>query len=155
MRSKDLDAVILTGNDPHNSEYSAERWHQVAWVSGYTGEGDGQRPRHAGCVLERQAYDSPDSGPDSRRRAGRSVKAGKDRQDAQVDAGENEFGRWLRFEPLTLCHFDTSAIIADLLDRSEIDWLNAYNEQVYRTISPRLSPEVSVWLRKKTRPIAR
>ena len=71
-----------------------------------------------------------------------------------VDAGENEFGHWLRFEPLTLCHFDTSAIITDLLDRSEIDWLNAYNEQVYRTLSPRLSPEVSVWLRKKTRPIA-
>ena len=70
-----------------------------------------------------------------------------------VDAGENDFGHWLRFEPLTLCHFDTSIIIKDLLDKSEIDWLNAYNERVYRTISPRLSSEVAVWLRQKTLPI--
>ena len=40
MRSRGWDAVILTGNDPHASEYSAPRWHQVAWVSGYTGEGE-------------------------------------------------------------------------------------------------------------------
>ena len=40
MRQRGWDAVILTGNDPHASEYSAPRWHQVAWVSGYTGEGD-------------------------------------------------------------------------------------------------------------------
>ena len=70
-----------------------------------------------------------------------------------VEAGENDFGHWLRFEPLTLCHFDTSIIIKDLLDRSEIDWLNAYNERVYRTISPRLAPEVAAWLRQRTLPI--
>lgn len=70
-----------------------------------------------------------------------------------VDAGENDFGHWLRFEPLTLCHFDTSIIVKDLLDRSEIDWLNAYNERVYRTLSPRLTPEVAAWLRQKTLPI--
>lgn len=70
-----------------------------------------------------------------------------------VDAGENDFGHWLRFEPLTLCHFDTSILIKDLLDKSEIDWLNAYNEKVYRTLSPRLTPEVSSWLRQKTLPL--
>lgn len=70
-----------------------------------------------------------------------------------VDAGENDFGRWLRFEPLTLCHFDTSIIVKELLDRSEIDWLNAYNERVFRTLSPRLTPEVAAWLRAKTLPI--
>lgn len=70
-----------------------------------------------------------------------------------VDAGENDFGHWLRFETLTLCHFDTSILVKDLLDRSEIDWLNAYNEHVYRTLSPRLTPEVASWLRQKTLPI--
>ncbi len=70
-----------------------------------------------------------------------------------INAGENDFGRWLRFEPLTLCHFDTSIVVKDLLDRSEIDWLNAYNERVYRTLSPRLSSEVAAWLRQKTLPI--
>ncbi len=70
-----------------------------------------------------------------------------------VNAGENDFGRWLRFEPLTLCHFDTSIVVKDLLDRSEIDWLNAYNERVFRTLSPHLTPEVAAWLRQKTLPI--
>ena len=70
-----------------------------------------------------------------------------------VDAGENDFGRWLRFEPLTLCHFDTSIIVKELLDDSEIKWLNDYNEKVFRTLSPRLSPEISKWLRGKTLPI--
>ena len=40
MRSKGWDAVVLTGNDPHNSEYSAPRWLQAGWVSGFSGEGD-------------------------------------------------------------------------------------------------------------------
>lgn len=70
-----------------------------------------------------------------------------------VDAGVNDFGHWLRFEPLTLCHFDTSILVKDLLDRSEIDWLNAYNGRVFRTLSPRLTPEVASWLRQKTLPI--
>lgn len=70
-----------------------------------------------------------------------------------VDAGENDFGRWLRFEPLTLCHFDTSVIIKELLDDSEVKWLNDYNERVFRTLSPRLSSDVAEWLREKTMPI--
>ena len=70
-----------------------------------------------------------------------------------VVAGENDFGRWLRFEPLTLCHFDTSAVIKELLDDSEVRWLNEYNERVFRTLSPRLPSDIALWLRDKTRPI--
>ena len=70
-----------------------------------------------------------------------------------VDAGENDFGRWLRFEPLTLCHFDTSILVRELLDDSEIKWLNDYNEHVYRTLSPRLPSDIASWLRNKTLPI--
>ena len=70
-----------------------------------------------------------------------------------VDAGENDFGRWLRFETLTLCHFDTSIIVRELLDESEIKWLNDYNERVFRTLSPRLPAEIASWLRRKTMPV--
>ena len=70
-----------------------------------------------------------------------------------VEAGQSEFGRWLAFEPLTLCHFDTDALDLSLLDRSEIDWLNAYHERVYRTLSPQLPPEIANWLREKTRAV--
>ena len=69
------------------------------------------------------------------------------------EAGMNEFGDWLEFETLTCCHIDTSAVLADLLDKDEKAWLNAYNEKVYRKISPLLSPEEAAWLRNKTMPI--
>lgn len=70
-----------------------------------------------------------------------------------VEDCRNEFGDWLRFEPLTLCHFDTSAIIIDLLTREEINWLNAYNARVYRTLSPMMSEEEAAWLEAKCRAI--
>ena len=70
-----------------------------------------------------------------------------------VDAGTNDFGQWCRFETLTLCHLDTSIVIKELLDDSEIDWLNAYNAKVFQTLSPRLPSEIAQWLRNKTLPI--
>lgn len=62
----------------------------------------------------------------------------------------NEFGKWLGFETLTLCHFDTDALVRELLTEEEREWLNAYNERVYRELSPYLSIEMKVWLREKT-----
>ncbi len=38
MRSRGWDAVVLTGSDPHASEYPAPRWKQVEWLTGFTGE---------------------------------------------------------------------------------------------------------------------
>ena len=38
MRENNWDIVILTGSDPHSSEYPAPRWKQVEWLSGFTGE---------------------------------------------------------------------------------------------------------------------
>ena len=67
-----------------------------------------------------------------------------------VDAGRNDFGQWCRFETLTLCHFDTSIVIKELLDASEIEWLNAYNAKVFQMLSPRLPSEIARWLRNKT-----
>ena len=67
--------------------------------------------------------------------------------------GDNEFGSWLGFEPLTLCHYDTSCLEVPLLTADEREWLNAYNERVYQTLSPRLPAEVAAWLRTKTLPV--
>ena len=38
MRERGWDAVIISGSDPHCSEYPAPRWKQVEWLSGFTGE---------------------------------------------------------------------------------------------------------------------
>ena len=67
--------------------------------------------------------------------------------------GDNEFGSWLGFEPLTLCHFDTSCLELGLLTQAEKDWLNAYHRLVWETLSPRLEANVAAWLREKTRPV--
>ena len=67
--------------------------------------------------------------------------------------GDNEFGSWLGFETLTLCHFDTSCLEVNLLTADEKAWLNAYNERVYRELSSRLPSEVAAWLRSKTLPV--
>ncbi|CAE6944206.1 COG0006 Xaa-Pro aminopeptidase [Vibrio sp. B1REV9] len=37
MASNDISAYIVTNNDPHNSEYSAEHWLARTWISGFTG----------------------------------------------------------------------------------------------------------------------
>jgi Xaa-Pro aminopeptidase len=67
--------------------------------------------------------------------------------------GDNEFGSWLGFEPLTLCHFDTSCLDVSLLTADEREWLNAYNARVFRELSPRLSADEAAWLRTKTQPV--
>lgn len=38
MSSKGWDAVVVSGSDPHASEYPSDRWKQVRWLSGFTGE---------------------------------------------------------------------------------------------------------------------
>jgi Xaa-Pro aminopeptidase len=68
-------------------------------------------------------------------------------------AGSNEFGHWLKFETLTLCHIDTSIIVKELMDKCELDWLNRYNGAVYETLSSALPEEIAAWLREKTLPI--
>lgn len=66
------------------------------------------------------------------------------------EAGENGFGKWYDFETLTLCHFDTSAILTELLSKEEKRWLNAYNERVFKVLSPLLPENVADWLKAKT-----
>ena len=38
MAENGWDAVVITGSDPHSSEYPAPRWKQVEWLTGFTGE---------------------------------------------------------------------------------------------------------------------
>lgn len=70
------------------------------------------------------------------------------------DAYTNDFGRWLCFETLTCCHFDTGAVLPELLGKEQTQWLNDYNERVFRTYASAIEdPEMLEWLRAKTLPI--
>lgn len=66
---------------------------------------------------------------------------------------ENEFGSWLGFETLTLCHIDTSAVIKSLMTADEIEWLNRYNSEVCAKLSPHLDADTAAWLYSRTRPL--
>lgn len=67
--------------------------------------------------------------------------------------GKNDFGSWLGFSTLTLCHMDTSPVLVELMTREELDWLNSYNAHVCETLSPDLDSETAAWLREKTLPL--
>ena len=66
---------------------------------------------------------------------------------------ETEFGKFLRFDTMSLCYIDKSLIDISLLDQKEIDWLNSYHSEVYEKLSPFLSTEEKIWLKEKTTPL--
>lgn len=72
-----------------------------------------------------------------------------------VDLGDNQYGHWLGFAPLTMVPIATSPVLTDELDRDELNWLNAYHRQVYDTLAPRLNEEERAWLAEKTLPLER
>ena len=60
---------------------------------------------------------------------------------------ETGFGRFLQFEPLTLCPIDTAPVITDMLTVDEKAWLNAYHRTVFDRIAPLLDDEADrQWL---------
>ena len=66
---------------------------------------------------------------------------------------ETDFGKFLKFETVSLCYIDKSLIDISLLDKKEIDWLNSYHADVYNKLSPFLTSEEKIWLRNKTTPL--
>ena len=69
------------------------------------------------------------------------------------DDEETEFGKFLKFDTVSLCYIDKNLIDISLLDKREIDWLNSYHSEVYEKLSPFLSDEESKWLKDKTNPL--
>ena len=70
-----------------------------------------------------------------------------------VEDGENEFGKFLRFESITYCPIDIEGIDPDLLTDDEKRWLNDYHGKVYETLAPFLEEDEREWLRNETRAI--
>ena len=66
---------------------------------------------------------------------------------------ETEFGQFMTFKDLTLCPFDLKAINIDLLDKSDIKWINEYHKRVYDELSPYLQNDEKEWLKNKTKSI--
>lgn len=70
-----------------------------------------------------------------------------------VDNETNNYGRFLKFDTVTLCYIDPSLVDVTLLTTEEKDWLNIYHKNVFTKISPYLDKTMSDWLRDKTKSI--
>ncbi len=69
------------------------------------------------------------------------------------EAFENEFGIFMKFEPMTYCHFERDLMDKKILSEKEKDWINAYHAKVYEKLSPILDQDVASWLKEKTQPL--
>ena len=72
-----------------------------------------------------------------------------------VLAGEGMFGKYLKFETLTLCPICRKGIIKELLTAEEIGWLNDYHRTVYEKLSPDLNYDEREWLKEACKAVIR
>ena len=66
---------------------------------------------------------------------------------------ETAFGKFLRFEALTLCPIDTAPIVREMMTDEEVQWLNSYHRRVREALSSHLSDEERAWLDEATKAI--
>lgn len=72
-----------------------------------------------------------------------------------VDAGESQFGKFLKFEPLTLCPIDIKPIDFAMMTPSETEWLNSYHATVREKLLPLIQDEsVRQWLVSATEKVS-
>ena len=72
-----------------------------------------------------------------------------------VPAGEGMFGKYLKFETLTLCPICRKGVIKELLTAEEIGWLNDYHRTVYEKLSPDLNNDEREWLKEACKAVIR
>ena len=61
-----------------------------------------------------------------------------------------EFGRFLKFETLTLCPYDLRLIDRSMLTDDEVRQINAYHAEVRNRLNPYLNPDETQWLAEHT-----
>ena len=70
-----------------------------------------------------------------------------------VPHSETEFGRFLAFEPLTLCPIDKEPIVVSMLTDGERRWLDGYHHTVYSRLAPLLADDERRWLADACSPL--
>lgn len=72
-----------------------------------------------------------------------------------VHAFTTAFGRFYKFETLTLFPFDLRLFDTAIMTDGEIDWVNAYHRMVCERLLPNLDAKAQEWLIEKTKPLTR
>ena len=66
------------------------------------------------------------------------------------ESQKNDFDSFMKFETITYCFIDKTAINKTLMLPSEIEWFNNYHKQVFNLLSPYLNTDETNWLKQKT-----
>ena len=73
-----------------------------------------------------------------------------------VPAMTTDFGRFLKFETVTMFPFDLKLFETEIMTDAEIAWLNNYHDKVRETLMPLLATDAErEWLRAKTATLTR
>lgn len=72
-----------------------------------------------------------------------------------VVAEDTDFGRFYKFEALTLFPFDLSLFETSIMSDEEIRWVNDYHKLVRERLLPFLNDEEKAWLTEKTKELKR
>lgn len=70
-----------------------------------------------------------------------------------IEDEANAFNEFYASESLTLAPIDTTIVKIDLLEKSQIEWLNAYHNRVFEQLSPYLSSDEIEFLKEMTKAI--
>lgn len=71
-----------------------------------------------------------------------------------VTAEDTDFGRFYKFETLTLFPFDRTLFDTSIMTEKEIQWVDDYHRKVRDRLTPFLNEEEAAWLEEKTQPLA-
>lgn len=73
----------------------------------------------------------------------------------EIGTKHNFGGKWLGAERVTMAPIQTKLVDKSLMNRRQIDWLNAYNKEVEEKVSPLLKNDerALAWLRKECKAI--
>ena len=66
---------------------------------------------------------------------------------------KNEYGQFMRFEPLTYVPIDLDALLPEQMTEEERIMLNDYHKKVFEVVAPYLNDEEKTWLKEYTRPV--
>jgi len=66
-----------------------------------------------------------------------------------VAASENAFGKFYKFESISLFPIDTTLIDVSLLTPAEKNWLNTYHKEVETALTPLLEADEVIWLKER------
>ena len=70
-----------------------------------------------------------------------------------MEHSTTEYGKFLCVEVMNFCPIGTDSLFKELLTKSEINWINSYNEKCRKLIKPYLTKEEEEWLTAYTKAI--